>query len=311
MKVCFFGLGSIGQRHLINLVQICINKGVKLSVHAFRTTYKPIDNDLDRLIEKVILSESELDNDYDLTFVTNPSHIHFNTIMLMRSKTKHMFIEKPLVDSNKYDFDNLGLNEAGVYYVAGPLRFSSVIQYLKDDILRNEKIYSARVICSSYLPDWRPGVDYRNVYSAKKDEGGGVCIDLIHEWDYITHLFGFPEEVKCFCGKFSDLEIDSEDLAVYIARYKDKLVELHLDYFGRTPSREIQLFTREYTIVGDIINNTIKFSNNKAPITFRNERNDMYLQEMEFVVNRIIKGDTFNNIEPCRRVLDLCRGRVD
>ncbi len=50
-------------------------------------------------------------------------------------------------------------------------------------------VYSARVLCSSYLPGWRPGVDYRTVYSAHKDMGGGVTIDLIHEWDYLWWSF--------------------------------------------------------------------------------------------------------------------------
>ena len=73
---------------------------------------------------------------------------------------------------------------------------------------------SARVICSSYLPDWRPGVDYRTVYSAHKALGGGVTIDLIHEWDYLVDLFGVPQKLYNFKGTYSDLEIDSDDLSV-------------------------------------------------------------------------------------------------
>ncbi|WP_298654045.1 Gfo/Idh/MocA family oxidoreductase, partial [uncultured Proteiniphilum sp.] len=61
-------------------------------------------------------------------------------------------------------------------------------------------------------PDWRPNTDYKKSYSAKKEEGGGVSIDLIHEWDYLIYLFGFPQEVYNLQGKFSHLDINSEDL---------------------------------------------------------------------------------------------------
>lgn len=76
-------------------------------------------------------------------------------------------------------------------------------------------------------------MDYRTVYSAHKDMGGGVTIDLIHEWDYLVELFGKPEKMYNFKGTYSHLEIDSDDLSVYIAQYPTLLCEVHLDYFGR------------------------------------------------------------------------------
>ena len=111
--------------------------------------------------------------------------------------------------------------------------------------------YCARVICSSYLPDWRPGVDYRTVYSAHKALGGGVTIDLIHEWDYLVHLFGVPQQLYNFKGTYSDLEIDSDDLSVYIAKYPTLLAEVHLDYFGRGYRRSIELFCRDGSYLAD------------------------------------------------------------
>ena len=66
--------------------------------------------------------------------------------------------------------------------MAAPMRWCGTMLALKEELPRL-KPYSARVICSSYLPDWRPGVDYRTVYSAHREMGGGVTIDLIHEWD--------------------------------------------------------------------------------------------------------------------------------
>ena len=49
-------------------------------------------------------------------------------------------------------------------------------------------------------------------------------------------------------GKKSTLEIDSDDYAIYIAEYADKILELHLDYFGRSIIRELTLFTEQDTI---------------------------------------------------------------
>ena len=46
-------------------------------------------------------------------------------------------------------------------------------------------------------------------------------------------------------GKKSTLEIDSDDYAIYIAEYADKILELHLEYFGHSIIREITLFTEQ------------------------------------------------------------------
>lgn len=66
------------------------------------------------------------------------------------------------------------------------------------------------------------------MYSAHKALGGGVTIDLIHEWDYLVDLFGVPETICNIRGKYSDLEIDSDDLSIYIAQYPTLLAEVHL-----------------------------------------------------------------------------------
>ena len=47
-----------------------------------------------------------------------------------------------------------------------------------------------------------PAVDHRTVYSARKALGGGVTIDLIHEWDYLVELFGVPEKLYTFKGTY-------------------------------------------------------------------------------------------------------------
>lgn len=310
MKICFIGLGSIGKTHLKNIVNIFEEYNLGLEIHAFRKTSRPLEPDIQNLIDHEVLSEEDLSKDYDITFITNPTYLHYDTIKLMENKTKHMFIEKPVFDDKEYNVNQLNLRKDGIYYVAGPLKFSSIIQNLKE-ILITEKVYSIRAICSSYLPNWRPDVDYRNIYSAKKSEGGGVSIDLIHEWDYITYLFGFPMKVFNLNGQYSHLEIDSEDISIYIAKYEDKLVEIHLDYFGRTSKREIELLTESGTIVGDFIKNKISFTDGRETMDFSRENKDMYIEEMKSFINKVIvSSEGKSDVEHAIKVLKLAKGRV-
>lgn len=309
MKVCFFGLGSIGRRHLINFTNICKNKEIDIEVHAFRNTNNKLDDEIKSLVDKEIFIKDDLCSDYDIIFINNPTSMHYETIEFMKDKCKNMFIEKPIFDDIVYDLKKLNLNE-GFYYVACPLRYSNVVEYLKDNI-DIDKVYSVRAICSSYLPNWRKNTDYRKTYSAIKSQGGGVSIDLIHEWDYLTYIFGFPNNVFNFQGKFSDLEIDSEDLSVYIAKYNDKLVELHLDYFGRTSKREIEIYTDLGCIKGDFINNKVIFDYDKKDVIFYNEDNNyMYEKEMEYfldcVINKKYENSNINNAYNVLKLIKEC-----
>lgn len=293
-KIGIIGLGSIGTRHLNNIVTVLDKREVSYSIDLIRSGKgKAIKGDIGNHINEIFYSYDDCPDDYDVVFITNPTHLHFDTIKKFVTKTNHMFIEKPVFDVVNVPMEALQLKNNMVYYVACPLRYTSVLQYIKNEInLKN--VYCARSICSSYLPEWRAGQDYRDTYSAHKDQGGGVSIDLIHELDYIFYIFGEPEEVFNLKGKFSNLEIDSDDLSLYVAKYTDKAVELHLDYFGRKTIREIQMFTDEDTIVGDIVNSEIRYLKSGKVISFKEERNDFQCKEIEHFFN-IIEGKVSND----------------
>jgi len=300
MKICFFGLGSIGKKHLNNLSHILKEKKNEFEIHAYRTSNRLSGL---KILDKEIFELDKVDTNYDIVFITNPTSRHFETIEYMSDKTKHMFIEKPIFEDINYNLEEINFGE-GVYYIAAPLRYSSVIQKLKE-IKNDYNIYSIRAIASSYLPDWRPKQDYREVYSAKKELGGGVSIDLIHEWDYLTYLFGFPKKIFNLQGQFSHLEIDSEDLSIYIAEYDDKLVELHLDYFARETKREIELFTDDGLIKADFVNNNIMLPGGN---TLKLEDNDMYKNEMYHFFDLIYnKKRNLNSPEHAFKVLKLIK----
>ncbi len=305
LKVCFVGIGSIAKRHIRNLRMICKERNIELRVEAFRRKLEAIEG-----VDATYCNIQDIPSDYDAIFITNPTELHLESLKQFHNKGRHFFIEKPVVSLSQLEnAKSFKTRSDSIYYVAAPLRYNAVIQWIKNNV-NPEDVISVRSISSSYLPDWRPGQDYRNTYSAHKDMGGGVSIDLIHEWDYLTYLFGWPQKVLSLIGKKSKLEIDSDDYALYIAEYKDKIVELHLDYFGRKTIRQVQLFTKEDTIIGDIVNNQIESTKNGEIIDFHEERDDFQKRELGCFLD-MIEGiqeleDGYNHgIE----VLELTQGK--
>ena len=306
LKVCFVGIGSIAKRHIRNLRSVCKDKGIELTIDAFRRTPDNIEG-----VDKVFSSLAGVPNDYDAIFITNPTDMHLDALEQFHDKGKNFFIEKPVVSLSQIEkAKHFDTHENSIYYVACPLRYNAVIQYIKINISPSDVI-SVRSISSSYLPDWRPGQDYRETYSAHKDMGGGVSIDLVHEWDYLTYLFGQPRKVNSIIGKKSNLEIDSDDYAIYIAEYEDKIAELHLDYFGRKTIREIQLFTKDETIIGDIANNRVTFLKNGEVIDFREERDDFQKRELIHFLNMMEASEPIEDgFHHGINVLELTQGRI-
>ena len=191
-KIAFVGLGSIATRHLKNVHVYLASRGDSCMVDLYRSSLgRPMAEELQPFVANSFLYANEIPAErvYDVVFVTNPTSMHYETITRFANHTDAFFIEKPVFDSTKVDEHIFKMIEDKESYVACPLRYNPVLQYVKDNVdLKN--VYCARAISSSYLPDWRPEQDYRNTYSAHKDMGGGVSIDLIHEWDYLTWLFG-------------------------------------------------------------------------------------------------------------------------
>ena len=295
IKICFFGMGSIGKRHLKNLVKILNERKIEFEIDVVKRK-KELDDEVKSHINSIYKIDEFVPNFYDIVFIVNDTSAHIETLNLMKNYSNNFFIEKPLIDDYK----------GKKIYIACPMRYSSVIDYIKNN-MDFTKVYSVRAICSTYLPDWRPTIDYRNNYSAKKELGGGVTLDLIHEWDYLIYLLGFPEKVFNLNKKVSHLEINSDDLSIYIAEYKDKLVEIHLDYFGRIPTRKVEFFLKEGTVIGDFIKNTVTLENT-SEINLSDDVDD-YIKEMNNFLDIIFnQKDNFNNLEHAYKVLKLIKG---
>ena len=310
-KIAFVGLGSIATRHLKNVHAYLASQGDSCLVDLYRSSLgRPLAEELQPLVSNTYLYADEIpaDRQYDVVFVTNPTSMHYETVERFTAHTNSFFIEKPVFDSTEVDEKIFETIKAIPSYVACPLHYNAVLQYVKQNVNPDEVI-CARAMSSSYLPDWRPGQDYRKTYSAHKDLGGGVSIDLIHEWDYLTWLFGMPTEYHSMINKVSNLEIDSDDLAIYIGKNDKTTFELHLDYFGRQTQRTLDLFTADDTIHCDLIAGTVNYLKKGETIKLESKRNAFQMAEIAHLFE-IINNKTISDSTPehAYQVLIIAKG---
>ena len=301
LRVCFVGLGSIGRRHLCNLHEVAAEMGFGLTVEALRHSELSLDQKISSLVSRQYVSQDEL-GDYDVIFICNPSHLHYKTLCELKNNAKWFFVEKPVFVKPLSNAELEPFLSNDRFYVACPLRHTAMFRRIKDFVCK-QKVLSARVMCSSYLPDWRPGTDYRKVYSAQR-QNGGVKLDLIHEFDYVFALFGFPESEYFFESKISALDIDANDVISYIAQYIDKTVEIHLDYFGRIPQRYIELYTDDTVVRFDFISSTVKDLCSGKIEEIGDSRNTFQKQEIRYFIDFLMNGcPNINSISHANDVL--------
>lgn len=310
-KIAFVGLGSIATRHLKNVHAYLASHGNSCTVDLYRSFHgRPLADELLPLVSNSFLYADEIPSNckYDVVFVTNPTSMHYETVEKFTPHTKSFFIEKPVFDSTEIDEKIFETIKDIPSYVACPLHYNAVLQYVKQNV-NPDDVICARAMSSSFLPDWRPGQDYRKTYSAHKDLGGGVSIDLIHEWDYLTWLFGMPTECHSMINKVSCLEIDSDDLAIYIGKNDKTTFELHLDYFGRQTQRTLDLFTADDTIHCDLIAGIVSFMKKGETIKLEIERNAFQMAEVAHFFE-IINNKTINDSTPVHayKVLKIAKG---
>lgn len=307
--IAFVGLGSIGMRHLNNVRAFLEERGDTYTIDLYR--HKLQDCLLEGVHAQYLYGEALPEpRQYDIVFITNPTSMHEEAVRMFIEHAKAFFIEKPIFGDIHINAELLDQLDAVPNYVACPLRYNPVLQYAYEYGLCNDAI-AVRAICSSYLPEWRPNTDYRQCYSAHRDMGGGVGIDLIHEWDYLTWLLGMPEECHSIQTKISNLEIDSDDIAIYIAKTKNTSIEVHLDYFGRKPIRQLEFFLPDDTIRCDLIQGSITYLRSGEQLQLDAERNAFQMKEIAHffdIVDKKIVTDS--SARHAVQVLKIAKGET-
>ena len=304
MRVLFCGLGGIGQRHLRNLRTLI--GADRLDVHAYRVLGRSTKLRDDLSVD----AGRDLTEDYGVTvhralddalaarptvvFVCNPTNLHVAVGLQAAMAGAHVFIEKPLSSS----MDGVAALDAAVRrhqrigYVGYHFRFHPALRRLKAvlDEGRLGRILAAHAEIGEYLPHWHRYEDYRSMYAARAELGGGVILTQIHEMDLICWFFGLPESICTIGGKLSSLEVDVEDTASSLIQATGPLgrfpITLHQDYLQRPPTRRFKVIGDRGIAHVDLVRNRLavldadgRESERWDDDTFK--RNDMFLEQMK------------------------------
>ena len=252
-SVLVIGSGEIGKKHILSLRSISKKlRIVKINSRDLKDYFKTKEKKY-----------------FELIILCSPSseHLqHFKIIEKNISKTK-VLIEKPLFNR----FYKISKNLKNYYYVGYNLRHHPILKFLKDYI-KQKKIFSIYILCTSYLPFWRKKINYQKSVSAQKKFGGGVLLELSHEIDYVNWIFGEFKNLNIFSKKISDLKIDVDDILNVTAKINNSFLNVSLNFFSMSERRKILIDGANFSIDADIIKNklTIIEKNKKRKINFNN-----------------------------------------
>lgn len=289
MKVAVLGLGSIGKRHIMNMISLGIAPaditGVETRKDRQEETQKRFG------VTQFVDDYRKLKGQkFDCAFICTPTSLHIEPAKMFAEQGAYIFMEKPLSHNMDGVEELVKIVKAKNVEVlmAYIFRFAPSVRKLKELIDANAigKVLYFRGEFSEYLPDWHPWEDYRSFYMAKKSMGGGSILDQSHIIDLAHYLFGEVNEVFAFNGKVSDLEVDADDMAEITASFKSGLQgTIHSDMLGRAHKKWMEIKGTKGNIEWDFYDYSVKLyhADDKKweTWTFKKDANEMYINEMQ------------------------------
>lgn len=292
--VVVVGGGSIGKRHIANLrtvlpktrVGFVSSSGRNISAHKIGADF-------------VFESTGEaVASQPDFAIIASPAALHIHHALPFAKARIPLFIEKPLSHNlesfiaARAELEKLG-NKICVGYNLRLLGSAIAMKSALDEMLVGTPI-SVLSEVGQYLPSWRPETDYRQSVTAQRALGGGVLLELSHEFDYLAWFFGPYEKAFCSTSNSGILNIDVEDNATGILIADGRpTISFHLDLLQRTPTRKCKVIGSKGTLLWDILQNKLNFTDHSGnTLTLfddpKADRNKTYIDEIKIFVSAIV-----------------------
>lgn len=307
------GCGSIGRRHLRNLRALGVP--MLLAVDPREDRRRQAADEVGAVGCATL--EEALDRKPAAVVVATPSALHIPAALEAAGRGCHLFVEKPLSHSLEGvdELIDLATRQCLVTMVGCNYRFDRSLNLVKRLIEEGAvgAVASVRAEFGLFLPAMHPYEDYRDFYASRAALGGGVILDRTHELDYLRWIFGEVADGTCLHAKRSDLDIDTEDVAELLVRFRSGVIgSIHLDFL----QAEYRCVAR---VVGD--RGVVEWSFNPQLVRAythasgewktllddpKPDVNEMYVEEMRYFLDAVAKGGpTCNDLAEGKKLLEL------
>lgn len=313
-NVLFVGLGSIGQRHLRNLNSL--KKNINYFAYRRLNNSPTLDNNnkikkesLKKKYNLTYINSLKKINQFniDTAFICSPSSFHIEEAITLGRQNVNLFIEKPLGSSlkNITKLENIIKKKKIISMMGYQLKFCPIINKIKKIVGSNKygnPLYVS-VHHGEHIKNFHKYEKYNTFYASKKNLGGGVVLTQIHEIDYLIYIFNKYKikQTKSLTEKVSNLKINVEDTIAASILFENKkkkfLCNLSMNFYELIRRREIYVIFEKATLKADLINQTIEIKSEKTSNIkkFKYQRNDLFIKELKFFINKIKNKKIIDN----------------
>jgi predicted dehydrogenase len=248
MRLLVIGCGSIGMRHAENAVLL-----------GDVAVLDPDDNRRTQAKSREIQTFAELEDALcwraDAVVIATPHDSHMQLAQAAIGRCRAILVEKPFgmdireMDAVLADAKTQGTAMFGVCNMRYHPAVGALTQHLGEV---GEPIF-ARAHYGNFLPDMRPGVDYRTHYAADGALGGAL-LDGVHEIDLVQWLLGPASVRHADLVRSGALAIQSNDYAaLHLEHESHARSEIHIDYLRRVKLRGLEVTGRDGTILWESV----------------------------------------------------------
>ncbi len=317
-KYLIIGLGSMGKRRVrcLQALGVAGNQIIGMDIREDRC--KEAEEKYGILIAE---NEEGIDfSDIKAVIVSLPPDRHFWGAKMAFRYQKPVFLEASVIleDVIKIKENNL----CNVFVAPScTFVFHPMIKKIKKFVESKKygKVCNFSYHSGQYLPDWHPWEDVNDFYVSNRETGGAREI-VPYELTWMTGIFGFPNAIKGYYRKTTDLNCDIEDSYVCAIDYGDMIGSLLVDVVGRNAARNLIInfekaqlqwrwdSKRIEIFEADAGEWTYIYQNEGIHETGYNENlnEDMYIEEIDCFLKGIEDRNEFpNTVEKDIAVLEL------